>query len=208
MSASPPAFNIGDQMRDAPASPGPNSARSARRVAPPPAAGVAADAPLEPWSCCLQERLGPTRIIDYRTHLGCADPDRMSPPSPAVWRAFWRERRRLNHLTWLLVAGTCSGVIAGEIIRRAALRRPRVRARRGRRAPSARPLARARKPAPAAQPPDTHPPRTLRDLALSLVVGIVGGVYGIGGGSILAPTCSPWATSPMRSRPPRSPLRS
>jgi hypothetical protein len=85
MSASPPAFNIRDQMRDALASPGPNSARSAWRVAPPPAAGVAADALFEPWSSCLQERLGPTRIFDCRTHLGCADPDRMSPPSPAVW---------------------------------------------------------------------------------------------------------------------------
>jgi hypothetical protein len=87
MSANPPAFNIRDQMRDALASPGPNSARSARRIASPPAIGVAADAPREPWFSCRQQRLGPTRIFDCRTHLGCADPDRMSPPSPAVWRA-------------------------------------------------------------------------------------------------------------------------
>ena len=34
-----------------------------------------ADALLEPWFSCLQDRLGPTRIFDCHTHLGCADPD-------------------------------------------------------------------------------------------------------------------------------------
>jgi uncharacterized protein len=36
---------------------------------------VAADTLLEPWFSCLRDRLGPTRIFDYQTHLGCADPD-------------------------------------------------------------------------------------------------------------------------------------
>ena len=73
MSASPPASNSRDQKRDALASPGP-SARSSWGVAPPPAAGVAADALLEPRFSCLQDRLGPTRF-DSHTHVGCADPD-------------------------------------------------------------------------------------------------------------------------------------
>jgi hypothetical protein len=36
---------------------------------------MAADALLEPWFSCLQDRLGPTRLFDCHTHLGCADPD-------------------------------------------------------------------------------------------------------------------------------------
>ena len=36
---------------------------------------VAADALLEPWYSCLQERLGGLRLFDSHTHLGCADPD-------------------------------------------------------------------------------------------------------------------------------------
>jgi uncharacterized protein len=75
MSASLPASNIRDRTRDVLASPGPNSARSPWRVAPPLAAGVAADALLEPWFSCLQDRLGPARLFDCHTHLGCADPD-------------------------------------------------------------------------------------------------------------------------------------
>jgi hypothetical protein len=38
-------------------------------------AGVAADALLEPWFSCLQERLGRLPIFDCHTHLGCAGPD-------------------------------------------------------------------------------------------------------------------------------------
>ena len=75
MSASLPDSNIRDQMRDVLASPGPDSARSARPVAPPLEAAVPADALLEPWFSCLRDRLGPTRIFDCHTHLGCADPD-------------------------------------------------------------------------------------------------------------------------------------
>ena len=75
MSASLPQSNIRDQMRHVLASPGPDRAGSARRVAPPLEAAVPADALLEPWFSCLQGRLGPTRIFDCHTHLGCADPD-------------------------------------------------------------------------------------------------------------------------------------
>jgi uncharacterized protein len=75
MSACPPDSDIRDQMRDVLASPGPGRARSARRVASPVVTGMAADALLEPWFSCLQDRLGPTRLFDCHTHLGCADPD-------------------------------------------------------------------------------------------------------------------------------------
>ena len=45
-------------------------------AAPRPAmAGVAADALLEPWFSCLQERTGALLLCDCHTHLGCADPD-------------------------------------------------------------------------------------------------------------------------------------
>ncbi len=75
MPPSQPTSNIRDQMRHVLASPRPNSARSPRRAAPRRAAGAAADALLEPWFSCLQDRLGSTRIFDCHTHLGCADPD-------------------------------------------------------------------------------------------------------------------------------------
>jgi hypothetical protein len=75
MSASPPAANIRDQIRDVRASPGPSSIRSPQRVAPPLVAGMTADALLQPWFSCLRDRLGSTRIFDCHTHLGRADPD-------------------------------------------------------------------------------------------------------------------------------------
>jgi uncharacterized membrane protein YfcA len=57
-----------------------------------------------------------------------------------------------------------------------------------RRAAPTRTLARARQPTPA--PPRPTPTARTRGLiwTLSLAVGTVGGIYGIGGGSLLAPT--------------------
>jgi uncharacterized membrane protein YfcA len=101
---------------------------------------------------------------------------------------FWHERRLLNHLTWLLVAGTLPGVIAGAIIRVELLSGGRAfeLVAAGVLLPLGLWLALGSQRLP---PPRPTPGRRGRYgiWALSLVVGTVGGVYGIGGGSILAP---------------------
>lgn len=101
---------------------------------------------------------------------------------------FWHERRLVNRLTWLLVSGTLPGVIAGAVIR--------VQFLSGGRAfqlvaacvllPIGLWLALGSQRLQPARPTPTR--RTQRGIwLLSLLVGTVGGVYGIGGGSILAP---------------------
>src|SRR5215813_543814 len=69
----------------------------------------------------------------------------------AMWR-YWRQGQTGGSLTWLLLAGTLPGVIAGSVIRVYVLPGP-----------------------------------VVFDLVLAAVAGCVGGIYGIGGGSILSP---------------------
>jgi hypothetical protein len=101
---------------------------------------------------------------------------------------FWREGRLLNPLTRTLVVGTLPGVIAGAILRIEFLSGGRAfmfvvaglllplglwLALGGQRLPPPRPAA---------------TPRGRRSIWLvSFAVGTVGGIYGIGGGSLLAP---------------------
>ncbi|MEU8139646.1 sulfite exporter TauE/SafE family protein [Streptodolium elevatio] len=106
----------------------------------------------------------------------------------ALWR--YRKSGRLGGpLTRLLIAGTVPGVVAGAVIRVFAVPGPRVfrlfiavfllplglwlclRTLRG--------------PAPAHRPTGRPSPRATRRLAAA--VGVVGGIYGIGGGSLLGP---------------------
>jgi uncharacterized membrane protein YfcA len=101
---------------------------------------------------------------------------------------FGHERRLLNELTWLLVAGTLPGVIAGAVIRVELLSGGRAfeLIAAGVLLPLGLWLAvgsqRLSRPRP------TPKGRGRRGIwALSLIVGTVGGIYGIGGGSILAP---------------------
>jgi uncharacterized protein len=102
---------------------------------------------------------------------------------------FWHERRLVNPLTVQLLAGTLPGVVAGAVIR--------VRLLSGGHAIQLvaagvlLPLglwliAGSRGVAP---PPPESLSRRRRAViwVLALVVGTVGGVYGIGGGSLLAP---------------------
>ena len=106
----------------------------------------------------------------------------------AIYR-FWRQGQTGGRLTRVLVAGTLPGVVLGSVIRVELL-------------PGARvfdlvvgavltPLgawiavSRPGPPAESAQPGHRIPPSVL--VALSAAVGCVGGIYGIGGGSILAP---------------------
>ncbi|HST68029.1 MAG TPA: sulfite exporter TauE/SafE family protein [Solirubrobacterales bacterium] len=105
---------------------------------------------------------------------------------PGALLRFHREGRLVGPLTRLLVLGTLPGVVAGAVIRvwvldegdafllvvAAVL------------VPLGVWLAFARPPAPLGSP-DARRRRQI--LALSLAVGVVGGIYGIGGGSILAP---------------------
>jgi uncharacterized membrane protein YfcA len=139
---------------------------------------------------------------------------------------FWHERRLLNPLTWLLVAGTLPGVIAGAIIRVEFLSGDRafMLIAAGVLLPLGLWLAVGSQRLPPIRSAPTR--RGRRGIwALSVLVGTVGGIYGIGGGSILAPipsagstgsaadrssprSCPPWATplarSPQRRSPPRS----
>ncbi len=101
---------------------------------------------------------------------------------------FWHERRLFNHLTGLLVAGTLPGVIAGAIIRVEFLSGDRAfqLVAAGVLLPLGLWLALgSQRIAPASPEPTRWGRRGI--WLLSLLVGTVGGIYGIGGGSILAP---------------------
>jgi uncharacterized membrane protein YfcA len=101
---------------------------------------------------------------------------------------FWHERRLLNHLTGLLIAGTLPGVVAGAVIRVQLLSGGRAfqLVAAGVLLPLGLWLALGSQRLARPQPAPTR--RTRGGIwALSLVVGTVGGIYGIGGGSILAP---------------------
>ena len=118
---------------------------------------------------------------------------------------FLHERRLLNPLTGLLIAGTLPGVIAGAVIRVELLSGDRAftLVAAGVLLPLGLWLALGSQRLPPNRP--TPGRRGRRAIwALALLIGTVGGIYGIGGGSILAPT----ATPPTRSRPRRSPRRS
>jgi uncharacterized protein len=105
---------------------------------------------------------------------------------PGALLRFHREERLLGPLTGLLMLGTLPGVVAGAVIR--------VELLSGTEAfllvvaavliPLGAWLAFARPAAP--RRPSSRTPRR-RIFFLSLAVGTLGGVYGIGGGSILAP---------------------
>jgi hypothetical protein len=105
---------------------------------------------------------------------------------PGALLRFHREGRLVGPLTRLLVLGTLPGVIAGAVIR--------VELLRGTDAfllivaavlvPLGGWLAFGRSTA-SARSPDRSRRRQI--LVLSLAVGVVGGIYGIGGGSILGP---------------------
>jgi uncharacterized membrane protein YfcA len=101
---------------------------------------------------------------------------------------FWHERRLFNHLTGLLVAGTLPGVIGGAIIRVELLSGGRAfeLVAAGVLLPIGLWLALGSQRLPPTRPTPTRRGRC-GIWSLSLLVGTVGGIYGIGGGSILAP---------------------
>ena len=107
---------------------------------------------------------------------------------PGGLMRFWHERRLVNPLTGLLVAGTLPGVIAGAIIRVEWLSGGRAFefVAAGVLLPLGLWLALGSQRIERPRPTPTANTRRWIWL-LSLVVGTVGGIYGIGGGSLLAP---------------------
>ena len=132
--------------------------------------------------------------------------------TPGALYRYWRQGQAGGALAWLLIAGTLPGVVAGSVIRVELLPSPRVfdlvvaavllplgswlaltRPAAWPCPPPARGGARRRRPGgggPAGGGPAAHAGRPLPRpvlIAVAAVVGCVGGIYGIGGGSILAP---------------------
>jgi uncharacterized membrane protein YfcA len=106
--------------------------------------------------------------------------------TPGALARYWRNGQLNGPLTRLLLTGTLPGVVLGACIRVFAIPGPRVF--RLVAALVLLPLgvwliARAANPATTDRPPLTR--RTV--LGLSVAVGTVGGIYGIGGGSLLGP---------------------
>ena len=105
---------------------------------------------------------------------------------PGALLRFHRERRLGGPLTRLLIIGTLPGVVAGAAIRVFVLDEGQafLLVVAAVLIPLGSWLAFAEPPTPAGAP-DRNRRRLI--LALSLAVGTVGGIYGIGGGSILGP---------------------
>jgi uncharacterized protein len=109
--------------------------------------------------------------------------------TPGALYRYWRQGQTGGRLAVILTAGTLPGVIAGSVIRVDLLPGPRVFDLVV--AAVLLPLGiwlgltRQSRPDDPARPPRIIPMPVL--IALAAAVGCVGGIYGIGGGSILAP---------------------
>ena len=126
--------------------------------------------------------------------------------TPGALYRYWRQGQAGGTLAWLLIAGTLPGVVAGSVIRVELLPSPQVfdlvvaavllplgswlalTRPAGVDVPAGRPAG-----GPADHPAGRTPAAPARRLprpvliAAAAAVGCVGGIYGIGGGSILAP---------------------
>ena len=109
--------------------------------------------------------------------------------TPGALYRYWRQGQNGGRLALVLIAGTLPGVIAGSVIRVELL--PGARAFNLVVAAVLLPLGgwisltRPAQPGTASRPARAIPLSAL--ILLAAVVGCVGGIYGIGGGSILAP---------------------
>jgi uncharacterized protein len=109
--------------------------------------------------------------------------------TPGALYRYWRQGQTGGRLALVLIAGTLPGVIAGSVIRVELLPGPRVfdLVVAAVLLPLGSWLAvtRPARPDDPARPVRVIPPTLL--VLLAAAVGCVGGIYGIGGGSILAP---------------------
>ena len=109
--------------------------------------------------------------------------------TPGALYRYWRQKQTGGRLALLLITGTLPGVIAGSVIRVELLPGPRVfdLVIAAVLIPLGAWLALTRPPGPGspARPPRPIPAPAL--ITLAAAVGCVGGIYGIGGGAILAP---------------------
>ena len=109
--------------------------------------------------------------------------------TPGALYRYWRQKQTGGRLALVLIAGTLPGVIAGSVIRVELLPGPRVfdlvvavvLLPLGAWLALTRPV----RPDSSDSPPRAIPAAVL--VVLAAAVGCVGGIYGIGGGSILSP---------------------
>ena len=133
--------------------------------------------------------------------------------APGALYRYWRQGQAGGSLAGLLIAGTLPGVVAGSIIRVEVLPSPQVfdLVVAAVLLPLGVWLALTTPPAAAAGAGARTPPvRPLRGLPmiprpllvlLAVAVGCVGGIYGIGGGSILAPVLTGTGRPPSEVAP-------
>jgi len=108
--------------------------------------------------------------------------------TPGGLLRFWRERRLAGPLSAVLVAGTLPGVVAGAVLRVELLSSTRAftAVAAGVLLPLGLWLLLGAQRLPRTRPQLSRSLRR-RIWALGLLVGTVGGIYGVGGGSLLAP---------------------
>jgi uncharacterized protein len=123
--------------------------------------------------------------------------------TPGALYRYWRQGQTGGRLALVLIAGTLPGVIAGSIIRVELLPGPRVFdvVVAAVLLPLGLWLALTRPPAasPADRPIRAVPGPVL--IMVAAAVGCVGGIYGIGGGSILAPILIGTGRPPAQAAP-------
>lgn len=120
--------------------------------------------------------------------------------TPGALFRYWRQGQTGGKLAGLLIAGTLPGVVAGSVIRVELLPGSHVFdfVIAGVLLPLGGWLALGRAPQPWARAARLGSPVLI---ALAAAVGCVGGIYGIGGGSILAPVLIGDGHAPARAAP-------
>jgi uncharacterized protein len=109
--------------------------------------------------------------------------------APGALYRYWRQGQTGGRLALVLIAGTLPGVIGGSVIRVELLPSPQVfdLVVAAVLVPLGTWLALTKPPRPADPERPARPIPVPALVVLSVAVGCVGGIYGIGGGSILAP---------------------
>jgi uncharacterized membrane protein YfcA len=123
--------------------------------------------------------------------------------TPGALYRYWRQKQTGGRLALVLIIGTLPGVIAGTVIRVELLPGPRVfnLLVAAVLVPLGAWLLLARLPPPGEPVRSVHPIPGPALVVLATVVGCVGGIYGVGGGAILAPVLIGSGRSPSQAAP-------